>query len=78
MDIDFGVPTRDLVGFIVHMGELINRSSTDHFDVVDELTGQDDAAPARRCRSARSIGCRNKRRWTSMPPRCRRRGVQAR
>lgn len=45
IDIDEGVPTRDLVGFVVHMGELASPAATDHFDLLDALSGQDDVRP---------------------------------
>ena len=37
VDIDLGNPLWDLDGFVVHLGELLDPSATDHFDVREKL-----------------------------------------
>jgi hypothetical protein len=37
VDIDLGNPLRDLEGFVIHMGELLSGSDTDHLKLHDEL-----------------------------------------
>ena len=37
LDLDLGNPLEDVVGFLIHMGELLNPGRTDHFKLFKTL-----------------------------------------
>ena len=45
LDIDLGNPLSDLVGFVIHMGELINPGRTNHLDLREKLGKNKTVAP---------------------------------
>ena len=45
LDIDLGNPLQDVVGFVIHMGELINPGKTDHLALREKLGKNKTVAP---------------------------------